>query len=526
MAEAEITYAKARALGREGRLAEALEMLSAAGETAEHAPSLALSGVLLAMSGRPADAVAAFDRSIALDPGQAVVHSDRGVALGALERRQEAIAAFDTALALSPSHLEALVSRSDQWRELLQGERALADADRALVVRPGFIPALRNRARALILLDRPDEALAAIETALAREPNAPESLIVRAQALEALGHFPLAHADLNTALTLQPSNAVIKVNRAALRLRSHDFAAGWTDYEARLNSSFLRRYVPLWPPGAPPRPLLSRAEVLGKRVLLVGEQGVGDQIMFASILPDLIQDAAAVTVIAEPRLLSLFAHSFPGVSWAGAPAGIHPGDYDVIAPIASLGRVYRQDRADFSGSPYLRPRPQVAAQWCEKLGGRTAPLRVGISWRGGLASTRATARSIPLRTLAPLLNRPDCEFISLQYGKAAPEVAAANAWLDRPIRLFPREDIENFEHLAGLVCALDVVVSVQTALIHLCGAIGAPCLAMIPFVTEWRYGEKGGSMPWYGSVSLNRQPERGAWGPVIAEIGAQLDERL
>lgn len=103
------------------------------------------------------------------------------------------------------------------------------------------------------------------------------------------------------------------------------------------------------------------------------------------------------------------------------------------------------------------------------------------------------------------------------------EIAAVNARLDRPIRVFPRAEIDNFEQLAGLALGLDAVVSVQTALVHLCGALGVPCSAMIPFAPEWRYGAQGGSMPWYRSVNLFRQPARGDWAPVIEAVSAQLD---
>ena len=123
-----------------------------------------------------------------------------------------------------------------------------------------------------------------------------------------------------------------------------------------------------------------------------------------------------------------------------------------------------------------------------------------------------------LNDLGPLITLEGTEFFSLQYGEAAAQAAAANASLLSPIRTFPPQDIDDFEQLAALVLALDLVVSVQTALIHLCGAIGAPCLVMVPFMAEWRYGARGETMPWYGSVRLYRQKAPDAWGPVIEAV--------
>ena len=121
-----------------------------------------------------------------------------------------------------------------------------------------------------------------------------------------------------------------------------------------------------------------------------------------------------------------------------------------------------------------------------------------------------------------MLDVADCEFVNLQYGDVGQEVAAANAGRANPIRLFPRAEIDDFEDLAGLTANLDAVVSVQTSLVHLAGALGQTCLALLPHRAEWRYTGSGETMPWYRSVRLLRQAEPGAWGPVIAQAGAAL----
>jgi ADP-heptose:LPS heptosyltransferase len=128
-----------------------------------------------------------------------------------------------------------------------------------------------------------------------------------------------------------------------------------------------------------------------------------------------------------------------------------------------------------------------------------------------------------LHQLLPLLSRQDCQFVSLQYGEADAEIMEVNERLSDAITAFPSADYADFGQLAGMVKSVDLVVSVQTALIHLCGALGVPCLVMVPFMAEWRYGTAGDSMPWYNSVRLLRQPEAGAWGPVIEEVERAIE---
>ena len=478
------------------------------------------------MANRPDAALAWFERSLALNPSQPAVLTDMGNALSKLDRPQAAIEAFDRALNLKPDYLAALNNRAGQRLELKDGEGALDDADRALALNPQLGSAHRFRARALLLLDRLDEALKSIEAAEASQPDNPDNFSIRAAIETAQGRFAAAAASLDRALELEPGNANYRQSRAYARLRLGDFVGGWSDHEHRWQAEGFRAtsrgpvsldLIPRLAVG------VSRDDLIGKRVLVVGEQGVGDQIMFASMLPDLARDAAAVTCVTSARMQSLFETSFPGMHSRAELDGLRAGDFDKVLAMASLGPVYRRSAADFPGRPYLRARDEIITGWRARLGEKTTRLRVGISWRGGADITRATARSTTLEALRPLLEREDCEFVNLQYGNVQAEVDAFNATLPRPILNFPQSEIENFEALAGLVANLDLVVSVQTAIIHLSGAIGAPCLVMLPFIPEWRYGAAEESMPWYGSVRLLRQPARGAWGPVIAAVGAALD---
>jgi hypothetical protein len=270
---------------------------------------------------------------------------------------------------------------------------------------------------------------------------------------------------------------------------------------------------------------LRLSDLSGQRILVVSEQGVGDVVMFASLLPDLLAAGATVTCVCDPRLIGLFSSSFPDIRFLDpAASGLRRSEIDKVMDFGELARLCRSRREDFPGRPYLAPGASVQARWKATLGPRPSGLRIGLSWRGGVQGV--LPRSVPLDQLAPILDLPDCEFVSLQYGEVEGEVAAASARLGRSIRVFPKAQIDDFEDLAGLLMTLDVVVSVQTAIVHLAGAIGKDCLTLLPYFPEWRYTAAASTMPWYSSVKLHRQAAPGAWEPVVREVAEHLKSRL
>jgi hypothetical protein len=301
-------------------------------------------------------------------------------------------------------------------------------------------------------------------------------------------------------------------------LQHGEFAQGWACYEARWA---LERSWGFVPRAMVPHLTLAptRADLAGKRVLLLGEQGPGDQIMFASMLGDLSATAASVLCLCTPRLVGLFRSSFPDVEFLDhRGAQISDDDFDAMVPMGSLGVAFRPTRDAFPGRAYLAPSPAARSRWAARLGRKSRRLRIGVSWRGGVATTGREMRSVALADLA-LLASEDVELVSLQYGDVAEEIAASGL----AIGVFPRADIDDFDDLAGLIANLDAVVSVQNTTVHLAGATGAKCLALLPQTPEWRYGREGEQMPWYGSVRLLRQTAAGDWAGVIARAAEALD---
>ncbi|WP_293356835.1 tetratricopeptide repeat protein [Phenylobacterium sp.] len=471
---------------------------------------------------RPAEAAETFRRLLQIAPEHFEGRVDLGVALLSLGRSAEAEAAFREALVARPAHPMALKNLGVLLMEQSRHADGLALADAVLAREQNHRQALLLRGAALAGAGQVEEAVGAYGRVLAARPDDHEALTQLGLAQAALQQYGAALEALDRAVALRPDDPFARSRRGALRLQLGDFG-GWTDYEARLDlRRFLTRSGGIITPAIAGQLTRSAAgaEVLAdRRVLLLGEQGIGDQLMFASMIPDVARTAAAVSCVCDPRLVRLFANSFDQVRFDGPlTAQIRRNEIDAVLAMGSLGGMFRTRKADFPGSPYLRPRPAIRDAWAQRLGPASGRLRVGLSWRGGLPSTRRNERSLSLEQLRPLLALPACEFVSLQYGEVEAEVAGSGA----PIRAFPPADIDDFEDLAGLVANLDVVVSVQTALVHLAGALGKSCLTLVPHNPEWRYGARGETMPWYGAVRLFRQGEPGAWAPVIDQVAEAL----
>jgi hypothetical protein len=306
-----------------------------------------------------------------------------------------------------------------------------------------------------------------------------------------------------------------------LRLACADFARGWDDYEGRYESDETpRRGLPFpeWDGGG----------FAGRAVLAYAEQGLGDEIMFANCLPDLVAEARRVVIECDPRLAPLFARSFPAATVFGA-ARAGPRDWidragpiDVQVAAGSLPRRYRRSAEDFPAhAGYLRADPGRVSHYRERLAALGAGRKVGIAWRGGLMRTRRAVRSIAPEGLAQLLARTDLQFVSLQHGDVEEDLAHMRAAGGRaPVHWagVPADP----EEAGALMGALDATITVCSSVVHLAGALGVRALAMVPAHPEWRYLEAGDRLPWYPSVELVRQEQPGDWAAVVARVARQV----
>jgi Flp pilus assembly protein TadD len=325
-------------------------------------------------------------------------------------------------------------------------------------------------------------------------------------------------------LALRPDMHEVRLNRALVLLKLGRFESGWKDYEAR--KKVRCNYVPReldWPEwhGEP---------LVGTTVLVHGEQGLGDEIMFASCFPELIDAARHCVIECAPRLERLFARSFPRATvfageqddpvprWLAAAPKI-----DFQVPAGSLPLHFRRHTGAFPiHAGYLRAEPSRVLYWQNRLQSLGPSLKVGVSWRGGMRSTGASLRSITLSRWLPILTTPRVHFVSLQYGDTEKE--REDLLHENGIVLHNwHEALDDLDEQAALTTALDLVISVAATAIHLAGGVGKPVWILVPSVPEWRYQASGTSMPWYPAATLFRQ-NGNDWDSVIADVAGRLSE--
>ena len=399
-------------------------------------------------------------------------------------------------------------------------DAALALAEDALARDAHSYEAQLLLGRAQQKLHRPDRALACFAAALRLRQDDAELYDFRGAMYQELGRLPEAFADFDRALALRPDFAAASFHRAMARLLAGDFRRGWDDYE-------LRRLNPDRAPRAAETPRWDGSPLAGRTLLITREQGLGDEIMYASMLPELTAQPGRCIVECDPRLLRLFARSFPAATFfgtlpaGGLPAAIPRSSIDVMIEAGSLARHLRRDAAAFPRhTGYLRADPGGQERWRERLAGMGPGLKIGLSWTGGVRKTRRALRSLALEQLLPLLRVPGARYVSLQYTREAPGELAdlrARHGIDIP---HWQAAIDDYDETAALAGALDLTISVCTSLVHLCGALGRPVWVLAPIGPEWRYGIAGESMVWYPSVRLFRQTDYAEWGPVVERVAA------
>ena len=471
------------------------------------------------------EAFAAYDRALALKPDLANAWLGRGNVFCELKRYDEAFATYDRALALKPDLANAWIGRGNVFCELKRYDEAFAAYDRALALKPDLANAWLGRGNVFCELKRYDEAFSAYDRALALKPDLAEAWIGRGNVFTELTRYDDACAAYDRAISLAPDRAEAYWNKSLVKLCRGEFEEGWDLYEWRSqnkeNIATLADLKSLQMSARQDRDVL-----VGKKVAILSEQGVGDEIMFSSMLPDLLTDAKTIYYEVDPRLTRLFAETFPDVTFV--PRGenrnyLREQVFDVVLQAGSLGYAYRRGARLFPRVSYLRANPIRIDKWKAVLAKEAGQrLKIGISWRGGTDKTRRNDRSLDLEQLAPLIQNVDRYFVSLQYGNVSDELARFNnTGAGKAVHCL-LDDIDNFDDFAALIMALDVVISVQNTTVHMCGALGKTCWGMIPWRPEWRYGTDGREMIWYSSLALYRQKRAGHWTDVISQINSDL----
>ncbi len=467
-------------------------------------------GVALKKLHRLPESLESHDRAIALNPHDAVAYYNRGVALQEHKSWEEALKSYDRAIALQPGYVEAYGNRGVVLLELRRPSEALENFERALSLKPGSAQAHNNRGNALKELGRPEDALAAYSRALVLQPTDAEAHNNRGTVLVELLRMEEALESFDRALALKPAYPAAHWNKALVKLLTGDYAEGWRLYEWRwkgfLPGPFRDYGRPVW---------LGKEPAAGKTLLVHAEQGYGDSIQFCRYLPLVEKMGAKVVLEAPPSLLPLLSTLAGNITLV--PTGASLPAFDLHCPMLSLPLILGTTLETIPAEiPYLSVDAGRRDAWRQRLGPKTA-LRVGLAWSGWLENRNDRKRSIPVETLAPLLELP-FEFHSLQKEYRP----ADGPWLAEFRIRDHHDELGDFSETAALLLEMDLVLSVDTSVVHLAGALGRPVWVLLPFVPDFRWMLGRSDSPWYPTAVLFRQGAPGDWKAVAGEVARRI----
>ena len=458
--------------------------------------------------GRLDEARAAYDKALRRDPRDAALLHRRALVEARLGGTDRAIQFLHRSVAAGPgtdnhTDLGILLQRAGRPVE------ALAQFDKALALNGRNAAAASNRGLSLLRLQRPQEALASFDDAIRLRPDYAEAHADRGLALRELNRTAEALGSFCHALRLRPNVPIVRLAAAQCRLALGDFARGWPGYE----------YRPAPPPPAAIPRWTGNQDPAGKTVLAYAEQGLGDTIQFCRYASLLAARGAHVVLKVQPPLEELMA------SLVGPMTVLARGSAmlscDLLIPLMSLPLAFGTDASSIPGRiPYLSADSTRVRRWSDHLGPRTRP-RIGLAWSGNPAQANDHNRSMPFAALGPLLDS-GAEFFSLQQAVRDSDAAALAR---SSVRHFGTK-LKDFSDTAALATLMDLVVSVDTSVLHLAGALGRSAWAMLAWMPDWRWGTVGGDTPWYPGMRLFRQPALADWPGVVREIKAALPAAL
>jgi Flp pilus assembly protein TadD len=512
----------------------------------DNADALHSLGLLFAEQGRDAEAACFFEQAARVRPDLAAVHNNLGVVLKRLGRLEEAEQAYLRASILAVDYYEAksnlghlydVMGRLDEAEAILrpvaeahpnyaagvnnlgkvQARRGqLVEAHRsfaaAVAQQPTSIEMVCNLAHALSELGRFEEAARTLHEAERVRPNEPMVLHQRAIMHYSSGDMDAATTDFEHILKLNQHDVEAHLHRSMLWLAQGDMARGWTEYEWRLQRSPRGFTAPRWD-GSP---------IAGKTILIHAEQGLGDTLHFVRYAALVKDRGATVALECQPALRPLLARC-PGVDRLAARGEVLPR-YDLHAPLLSLPGIFKTTMTSIPNRvPYLAADPKLEKRWKRELE-RTRGFKIGIAWKGNLDHPHNCHRSLPLATLAPLARIPGVQLFSLQ--RNGTDEIRRNGRVFPVTDLAPRLDRDGaFMDTAAVLKSLDLVISVDTAIAHLAGALAVPVWVALNIASDWRWFRERTDSPWYPTLRLFRQQRWGDWDDVVAQMAFQLQRQ-
>ena len=463
-------------------------------------------------------AIASYDKAIILNPDHADAYSNRGNILQDLKKFDAAVASYEMAISLKPNYYKAYSNRGNALKELKQFEASLDSCDKAISLRPDYALAYSNKGNTLQELMKFDAAVASYDKAIELKPDFVDAYYNRGIALQYMQHFEAATASYEKAIALNPEFSDAFYSNSILKLSLRDFHTGFTDYKFRWLSKDFRSH-----PISTSLPSCKKSRLKGS-LLIWAEQGIGDEIFFAGLLPELLKKDVVITLTADKRLHSIYSRSFPQINLIDKnllmQSSVDSG-FDLQSPVGDLGFLLDVDEASLKESrlPYLKSDSGKRSYIRKNLSLLGSRFVCGISWRSANEKV-GTLKSIDLNTFEPLLTTPGIQFVNLQYGDVKNDLKLIKSKFSVDIHQVPGLDVFNdMDGLLALIDACDVVVTTSNVTAHLAGSIGKRAAVLVPFgkgrIWYWHHNDEYNF--WYPTLRLFYQDNPFDWGKIIKD---------
>ena len=487
-------------------------------------------GAALQKQGSLEESIQAYQQAIQIQSGDADSYSNLGVALQDQGSLEESIQAYQQAIQIQPNHPEAYNNLGVVLKEQGRLEESIQAYQKSIEIQPKSAEAYHNLGNVLRDQGSLEESIEAYQQAIQIQPDYAEAYSNLGNVLREQGKLEESIEAYQQAIQIQPGSAETHNNLGLILLLLGDFHQGWKEYEWRLKcsnfSSENRNF---------PQPYWNGIHLNGKSVLIWAEQGIGDEIMFTSILLTLSQMTEKIVIECNIRLVSLFQRSFPQIQFFPRQNPPNPKlldkNIDYQIPMGSLGQWLRTSEDSFKESKqtYLTACANKSAKIRERYQKLAdGKLLVGISWKStGINQRQALLKSTILEDWTSVLLQQDCYFINLQYGDVKEELEQFH--LQRNLMIYQDEKINSLRDLddfAAQTSALDLVISTSNTTVHMAGALGKQVWTLLPYIPDWRWMLDREDTPWYPSMRLFRQNETGDWSGVFAQVKSELEQYM
>ncbi|MFZ5908194.1 MAG: tetratricopeptide repeat protein [Nitrospirota bacterium] len=479
----------------------------------DNLPALFMLGLLSAQAGNYPGAIGYFKRVVGINPYHIDAHYNLGNVYRDSGNLREAFSCYQKVLQLNPLHAEAYVNIGIIFRFMGRPKEELASYQKAIQIKPDSAEAFFNLGHYFFEREDFDQALAWYEKAIQVDPHSDRACMNIALIVRIQGRHKDAIPYYRRAIEYNPDNAVAHWNLSNVLLLLGDFEAGWEEYlwlwKTEDAGEHRRNF---------PGPSWQGEDITGLTILLYSEHGFGDTVQFVRYAPLVACRGAKVILDCQPELVPLL-KTVEGLQTV-IPAGSKLPPYDLHCSLMKLPILFHTAAKNIpSAVPYIKADPVLIRKWADRLRNRRSKVTIGLTWAG----SSTPKKYCPLNDFSPLLQLDGVVFYSLQKGRSADQ---AKNLPDRIQLLDYTDDLHDFSDTAALIENLDLVISIDTSVAHVTGALGKPVWVLLPFVPDWRWMLGREDSPWYPTMSLFRQPALGDWGSVISLIVEQLKRLL